>query len=97
VQYELFEILPLLNKGVIVHFHDIFLPAEYPRNWLMKERRFWNEQYALRAFLMFNDSFEVLWGGGYMHLNHPDRLQAAFPSYRKSENWPGSFWIKKTK
>lgn len=27
VQYEYLEILPRLNKGVIVHIHDIFLPA----------------------------------------------------------------------
>ena len=63
VQYEYLEILPRLNKGVIVHVHDIFLPAEYPKEWILKDYRFWTEQYILQAFLVFNNAFEVLWGG----------------------------------
>ncbi len=63
VQYEILEILPTVNKGVIIHFHDIFLPTEYPKDWILKDYRFWNEQYLLQAFLAFNNHFEVLWGG----------------------------------
>lgn len=59
VCYLFFEILPLLNKGVIVHFHDVFTSFEYPIEWI-KEKRAWNEAYLLRAFLMYNDSFEIL-------------------------------------
>lgn len=97
VQYEFLEILPRLNKGVIVHVHDIFLPAEYPKEWVLKDYRFWTEQYLLQAFLIFNNSFEVLWAGSYMHLKHPDKLEAAFSSYKRDERWPGSFWMRKTK
>jgi hypothetical protein len=97
VQYEYLEILPRLNKGVIIHFHDIFLPAEYPREWILKQFKFWNEQYLLQAFLAFNDSFEVLWAGSFMHLRHPEKLEKAFPSYERSHRWPGSFWIRKIK
>jgi len=97
VQYEYLEILPRLNKGVIVHAHDIFLPAEYPKDSVLKDYRFWTEQYLLQAFLAFNDSFEVLWGGSYMHLKHPDKLEIAFSSYRRDRVWPGSFWMTKTK
>lgn len=67
VQYEYLEILPRLNKGVIVHAHDIFLPAEYPKEWILRDRRFWTEQYLLQAFLAFNKTYEVLWAGSYMH------------------------------
>ena len=95
VQYEYLEILPRLHKGVIVHIHDIFLPAEYPREWVLKKYRFYTEQYLLHAFLAFNDAFEVLWAGSYMHLRHPDRLEDAFSSYNRLERWPGSFWIRK--
>ena len=95
VQYEYLEILPRLNKGVIVHIHDIFLPAEYKKDWVLKDYRFWTEQYLLQAFLAFNDSFEIFWAGSYMHLNHPDKLEAAFSSYNRSERCPGSFWMKK--
>lgn len=97
VQYEILEILPRLDKGVIVHIHDIFLPAEYPKDWTLKHYRFWTEQYLLQAFLTFNDSFEIIWAGSYMHLKHPDKLEAAFTSYERNERWPGSFWLKKIK
>jgi predicted O-methyltransferase YrrM len=97
VQYEYLEILPRLRRGVIVHVHDIFLPSEYPREWVMKNYTFWNEQYLLQAFLAFNESFEVLWGGSYMHLAHPDKLEAAFNSYDRFKRWPGSFWMRRVK
>jgi len=98
VQYEYLEILPRLNKGVIVHVHDIFLPAEYSKEWVLKYHRFWTEQYLLQAFLIFNDHFEVLWAGNYMHLKHPDKLQRAFGSYKRDEEkGRKSFWIRKTK
>jgi hypothetical protein len=99
VQYEYLDILPRLQKGVIIHLHDIFLPAEYRKEWLFNNipGRFWNEQYLLQAFLLFNDSFEVLWAGSYMHLNNPDALERAFSSYSRDERWPGSFWIRKIK
>lgn len=95
VQYEYLEILPRLRPGVIIHFHDIFLPAEYPKHWITQERRFWNEQYLLQAFLTFNQHFEVLWAASYMHLTHPAVLESAFGSYRSAAEWPGSFWVRR--
>ncbi|MBI5190184.1 MAG: class I SAM-dependent methyltransferase [Nitrospirae bacterium] len=95
VKYEFLEVLPRLKAGVVVHIHDVTMPMEYPRDWVMKEHRFWNEQYLLQAFLAFNDSFEVLWMGAWMHLNHPDRLAAAFSSYARETRLPGSVWVRK--
>jgi len=95
VQYEFLEILPRLKKGVLVHIHDIFLPAEYPRAWVLEHHKFWNEQYLLQAFLSFNAAYEVLWGGSFMHLEHPDVLSEAFSSYDRLRSWPGSFWIRR--
>ncbi len=95
VQYEYLEILPRLNKGVIVHIHDIFLPAEYRREWILKDHLFWTEQYLLQAFLTFNNCFKVLWGGSYMHLKYPEKLEKAFSTYNKLSVWPGSFWMKR--
>ncbi len=96
VQHEYLEILPRLPRGVFVHVHDVFLPKNYPRDWIMKDRRFWNEQYLLQAFLMFNRAFQVEWAAAYMHLRHPDLLQQAFPSYHPARCSPGSFWIRRT-
>lgn len=60
-----------------MHLHDIFLPAEYPRDWILKEHRFWTEQYLLQVLLTFSYGFQVLWAGSYMHLNHPEKLEKA--------------------
>ncbi|MBT9132995.1 MAG: hypothetical protein DDT33_01526 [Firmicutes bacterium] len=95
VQYEYLEILPRLNKGVLVHVHDIFLPSEYPREWVLKQYRFYTEQYLLQSFLAFNSAFEILWGGAYMHLKHPEQLEKAFSSYDRNKVWPGSFWLRR--
>ena len=94
VVYEYLEILPRLKKGVVVHIHDIYLPAGYPKGVVINNRWFWTEQYLLQAFLAFNESFEVLWAGSYMKINHPERLAQAFASY-SAGTWPGSFWIRK--
>lgn len=96
VQYLFNEVIPRVKKGVLIHFHDIFLPAEYPRAWIKKELRFYNEQYLLQAFLSFNSAFRVIWAGSYMHLSHPRTLEAAFSSYDASHTWPGSLWIQRT-
>ena len=95
VQYEYLEILPRLKPGVLVHCHDIFIPAEYPKEWVLGFHRFWNEQYLLQAFLAFNGEFEVLWAGSYMHLKYPDLLTATIPSYRRDACLPKSFWIRR--
>jgi len=87
--------MPKLKKGVLVHIHDIFLPAEYPKEWILEDFRFWNEQYLLQAFLIYNQAFEVLWMGNYMNLMHSNELEAAFSSYEREKITPGSFWMRK--
>lgn len=95
VNHIFFTILPRLNDGVIVHFHDIYLPEEYLRRYIHDRHWFWTEQYLLRAFLMHNQDYHVLWAGSYMRLTHPQELASVFRSYRPGETVPGSFWIRK--
>ena len=95
VNREILEIVPRLHTGVLVHFHDIYLPYEYPRQWVMNEFRFWNEQYMLQAFLSGNQEFEVLWSGYAMHRKHLSALKDAVASHQKHEIPPGSFWIRR--
>jgi hypothetical protein len=95
VRFEYLEILPRVRPGVLVHVHDIFLPAEYPRDWVLGEHRFWNEQYLVQAFLAFNSAFRVLWAGSAMNLAHPESLGSAFKSYRPGVTQPGSLWIQR--
>lgn len=54
------DVLPRLAAGVLVHIHDIFLPYEYPREWLEDMRLYWAEQYLLQAFLSGNDGWDVV-------------------------------------
>jgi len=103
VNYEYLEIIPRLKAGVIVHVHDIFAPAEYPRKWIFEDRFFWTEQYILQAFLSFNCAFEILWASSYMHLYYPEKLKSVFLSYVDLQNdypyypqvWPSSFWFRR--
>jgi hypothetical protein len=95
VQYEILEILPRLRPGVWVHFHDIFLPLEYPREWVIGEHRFWNEQYAVQAFLAFNTAFEVAWAASWMARRHAPELAAAIPSFEPGVTRPGSLWLRR--
>jgi hypothetical protein len=95
VIYEYLDLVPRLKPGVIVHCHDIFLPAEYPENWVLENHWFWTEQYLLQAFLAFNSVFEVLIAGSFLHLSHSEKLKAAFASYNPATVWPGSFWMRR--
>lgn len=92
VHYELFSILPSLNKGVLIHFHDIQYPFEYPRPWLFDDNLSWNEIYALRAFLMYNSAFEVLfWNGLFAHRQR-ELVDETNPLFLKNPG--GSIWLR---
>ena len=93
--WEYLELLPRLAPGVVVHIHDIFLPRDYPKKWVM-EGWGWNEQYLVRAFLAFNSEYEVLWSTFLMFLRHRAALARGFPSISGPGNAPGSsFWIRR--
>src|SRR5207244_12518005 len=78
VNYLFLEVLPRLKSGVIVHVHDIFLPFDYRRDWVMDELRFWTEQYLLQAFLSFNSEFEVLLANSHLAYRYMEDLNATF-------------------
>jgi hypothetical protein len=87
------EILPVLSPGVFVHFHDIFLPWEYPRE-LLDLGFFWAEQYLLQAFLSFNDSFEILLSAHALHRRYPDEVNSLVRSAPANVD-PSSFWLRR--
>ena len=94
VLFEYLELLPALNKGVIVHVHDIFSPKNYPKQWLEDEVKFWNEQYLLEAFLSHNSSWEIIGALNYLHHNHYEKLKSVAPFLTPGRE-PGSFYIRK--
>jgi hypothetical protein len=88
----LFDIVPRVRPGVLIHFHDIFYPFEYPREWI-EEGRAWNEAYVLRAFLQFNDQFEIVAFNTFLETRHRALFEARFPLCLK--NAGGSIWIRR--
>jgi hypothetical protein len=77
------EVLPRLARGVVVHVHDVFLPWDYPEEWVLTGRG-WNEQYVLQSFLAFNAAFEVMLGSHGSPARTPScsRRSASRPSAR---------------
>jgi len=92
VNYIFFDLLPKLNKGVYIHFHDIFYPFEYPKEWIY-EGRAWNEAYLLRAFLQYNDYFEIVFFNDFLGKFYRGLLERDMPLYLR--NTGGSIWLKK--
>jgi predicted O-methyltransferase YrrM len=86
VAWIVFEILPRLAPGVLIHFHDIPYPFEYPLHWL-RAGRAWNEAYVLRAFLQFNRDFEIRFFNDFMATFHADAVREQMPAALK----PSSF------
>lgn len=91
VNYILFEILPILKSGVFIHFHDVFYPFEYPKEWVFQGRN-WNEDYILKAFLMYNEKFEIKLFSEYLHKHHEDVFNDMPLCYK---NVGGNLWIEK--
>ncbi|WP_227009067.1 class I SAM-dependent methyltransferase [Christiangramia fulva] len=91
VNYILFEILPRLKKGVIIHFHDIFYPFEYPKLWVYQGRN-WNENYLLRAFLIGNENYKILLFSDYLHKLKPEIFEK-MPLLKR--NTGGNIWLEK--
>jgi hypothetical protein len=97
VNFLFFEIFPLLKKGVKIHIHDIFLPHDYSKKWVLEENRSWNEQYLLRALLMYSDTFKVLFGSSYAHYKYPDLVIKSLNLKSNQGFSGGSFWIEKVR
>jgi hypothetical protein len=81
---EYLEVIPRIASGMLIHAHDIFLPADYPREAVLHNLAFWSEQYLLQALLMFNPQFEVLWGSSSMQSHATTALEKAFPHWQQS-------------
>ena len=93
VNYLMFKILPLVNAGVHIHFHDIFYPFEYPPEFAF-EGRAWNEAYLLRAFLSYNRAFEIRFFTTYLITYFRERFETEFPLFLHCTG--GSIWLRKT-
>lgn len=99
VNHLLHHVLPHLSVGVIIHFHDILWPFEYPKKWL-KTGRSWNEAYLVRAFLQYNPSFEILIFNSFLEHRHRDQLRDKLPLMLRQPSSKMTFgnsslWLRK--
>lgn len=90
------DTMPGLNKGVIVHIHDIYLPYDYPQ--FMCER-FYSEQYGLAMYLLANpQKYEPLLPNYFIF--EDKELSSIIepiwnhPNLEGVERHGGSFWLK---
>lgn len=92
VNFVLFEVLPILQPGVVIHFHDIMWPFEYPKQWILMGRA-WNEAYILRAFLQYNNAFRILLFNSFAGYHFKKYFEENMPLFLK--NTGGSIWLQK--
>jgi hypothetical protein len=92
VNHLLFAVLPRLKPGVLVHLHDIFDGFEYPREWFA-EGRHWNEQYLVRAFLMYNRAFEIVLHSAWLFNRHNAFFREHLPATLRHGG--GQLWLRR--
>jgi predicted O-methyltransferase YrrM len=88
----MFDVLPVLAPGVLIHIHDIAGNLEYPRDWL-EQGRAWNEQYVLRAFLMHNVAYRIELFSSWLQNTHYEWLREKMPMVARGGG--GQMWLRK--
>jgi len=84
VNYIFFEILPRLNPGVYIHFHDVNYPFEYTKESILQDWKIWNETYLLRAFLQNNRNYTIQFFQDMIQHKYLDKF---------IENWPTNITV----
>jgi len=113
VNYFVLEALPRLKPGVLIHFHDIPFPYNFPYPadyWITSrevkkieqqyEPMYWTEPMLLQAFLMYNDSFKIELSLPLLRFHDEAFLRNTIPDYKSIAEYPNSFsslWIRRVK
>jgi len=105
VSFLYLEILPRLNKGVIVHIHDIPFPYNTPfpaETWVFEREWpvFWTEAMLLQAFLCHNSEFQIRLSLPFIRFKEEEFLRQSIPAYDQRKG-PGpdtfsSIWLERT-
>jgi hypothetical protein len=90
------DVIPRLKPGVLVEFHDVTLPYDYPRVWI---HRYYSEQYLLAAYLLAKGHrFEILLPNAFIsedcELNKILTPLWQEAKMKNVETHGGSFWIE---
>jgi hypothetical protein len=88
VEFIYSYLFPIIPAGVIVHVHDIFLPYNYPKTWIVDWRSVLTEQHILGSWLDNRREVKILSANNWNLQNGvkiPESLE-----YKSG----GSFWFK---
>ena len=80
-----FEVLPRLRRGTLVHFHDINFPYDYGRG-VFTDIYATQENALLLAYLADNPRYVIRTSLSMLHYARPRELQQLFPEYRPARN-----------
>lgn len=94
VNFLILDVLPRLSAGVVVHFHDVFLPYEYPRA-MFEQGMYLSEQYLLRAYLTGNPAYEVVFATHAVAQDHWNRVAELMPLIKDASYGGQSFWLRR--
>ncbi|MDV2985728.1 UNVERIFIED_CONTAM: class I SAM-dependent methyltransferase [Methylobacteriaceae bacterium AG10] len=92
------NILPNLKAGCVYGVHDIFLPGDYPLNFV---NRYYNEQYMLQAYLLGGAAGDkILFPAAYIATNKWTFYKQLGELWRRGKLdglpvWGGAFWMTK--
>ena len=87
------ELFPKLNKGVVIHIHDIFTPRDYPSKWLKEENRFYNEQYLFEAIMDHSKRYKILLSLNLLKNDYFKDLKNSCP-YLNENCQPSSIYLE---
>jgi len=104
VPFLYLEVLPRLNRGVVIHIHDVPFPYNVPypaRLWVFGRPwpMLWNEAMVVQALLCGNRDFRITMSTPL--IRHVDEafLQQRIPFYETIDQNPNTFsslWLEKT-
>ena len=96
VVFEYLSIIPSLQKGVIVHCHDIYLPRDYPLKYILEYKYFWNEQYLFQAMIANSAKYKPLLALKFLSCHYTQYFKKCCPIFTREneKEGPASFWFQ---
>lgn len=109
IPFLFLEVLPRVQKGLLIHIHDISFPYNIPypvEYWVLGRHErapywpmYWNEAMVVQAFLAFNSAFVIEMSTPMIRHYDEPFLAAAVPNYKPIQMEPNTFsslWIRRT-
>jgi len=79
----------------MVHSHDIFLPYGMPKEFALKYKTYWTEQYLLYAYMLDNPKVQVVFGSAYVSQVIPHALDKLMQNKYPSGGASIWYWLNR--